>query len=220
MKKFDIDIEEVSKSMEELEREGKTAMLIAINKEYAGIVAVADTVKDTSKAAIARLKKMGLDVVMITGDNTQTAQAIAKQVGIDHVIAEVLPEGKAEEVKKLQAQGKKVAMVGDGINDAPALATADIGMAIGTGTDVAMEAADITLIRGDLNSIADAIFMSKMTIKNIKQNLFWALAYNGLGIPIAAFGFLAPWVAGAAMAFSSVSVVLNALRLQRVKLKK
>ncbi|MGE1128679.1 heavy metal translocating P-type ATPase [Bacillus wiedmannii] len=219
MKKFDIDIEEVSKSMEELEREGKTAMLIAINKEYAGIVAVADTVKDTSKSAITRLKKMGLDVVMITGDNTQTAQAIAKQVGIDHVIAEVLPEGKAEEVKKLQAQGKKVAMVGDGINDAPALATADIGMAIGTGTDVAMEAADITLIRGDLNSIADAIFMSKMTIRNIKQNLFWALAYNGLGIPIAAFGFLAPWVAGAAMAFSSVSVVLNALRLQRVKLK-
>ncbi|MDF9554993.1 heavy metal translocating P-type ATPase [Bacillus tropicus] len=219
MKKFNIDIEEVSKSMEELEREGKTAMLIAINKEYAGIVAVADTVKDTSKAAIARLKKMGLDVVMITGDNTQTAQAIAKQVGIDHVIAEVLPEGKAEEVKKLQAQSKKVAMVGDGINDAPALATADIGMAIGTGTDVAMEAADITLIRGDLNSIADAIFMSKMTIRNIKQNLFWALAYNGLGIPIAALGFLAPWVAGAAMAFSSVSVVLNALRLQRVKLK-
>ncbi|PFC88648.1 copper-translocating P-type ATPase [Bacillus anthracis] len=219
MKKFNIDIEEVSKSMEELEREGKTAMLIAINKEYAGIVAVADTVKDTSKSAIARLKKMGLDVVMITGDNTQTAQAIAGQVGIDHVIAEVLPEGKAEEVKKLQAQGKKVAMVGDGINDAPALATADIGMAIGTGTDVAMEAADITLIRGDLNSIADAIFMSKMTIRNIKQNLFWALAYNGLGIPIAAFGFLAPWVAGAAMAFSSVSVVLNALRLQRVKLK-
>ncbi|SCM96534.1 Heavy metal translocating P-type ATPase [Bacillus mycoides] len=219
MKKFNIDIEEVSKSMEELEREGKTAMLIAIDKEYAGIVAVADTVKDTSKAAIARLKKMGLDVVMITGDNTQTAQAIAKQVGIDHVIAEVLPEGKAEEVKKLQAKGKKVAMVGDGINDAPALATADIGMAIGTGTDVAMEAADITLIRGDLNSIADAIFMSKMTIRNIKQNLFWALAYNGLGIPIAAFGFLAPWVAGAAMAFSSVSVVLNALRLQRVKLK-
>ncbi|PGW74332.1 heavy metal translocating P-type ATPase [Bacillus cereus] len=219
MKKFNIVIEEVSKSMEALEREGKTAMLIAIDKEYAGIVAVADTVKDTSKAAIARLKKMGLDVVMITGDNTQTAQAIAKQVGIDHVIAEVLPEGKAEEVKKLQANGKKVAMVGDGINDAPALATANIGMAIGTGTDVAMEAADITLIRGDLNSIADAIFMSKMTIRNIKQNLFWALAYNALGIPIAALGFLAPWVAGAAMAFSSVSVVLNALRLQRVKLK-
>ncbi|KOS25530.1 ATPase P [Bacillus anthracis] len=219
MKKFNIDIEEVSKSMEELEREGKTAMLIAINKEYAGIVAVADTVKDTSKAAITRLKKMGLDVVMITGDNTQTAQAIAGQVGIEHVIAEVLQKGKPEEVKKLQAQGKKVAMVGDGINDAPALATANIGIAMGKGTDVAIETADITLIRGDLNSIADAIFMSKMTIRNIKQNLFWALAYNGLGIPIAAFGFLAPWVAGAAMAFSSVSVVLNALRLQRVKLK-
>lgn len=204
--------------MEDLEKQGKTAMLVAVDNEFAGIVAVADTVKDTSKEAIARLKKLGLDVVMITGDNTQTAKAIAHQVGIDHVIAEVLPEGKAEEVKKLQQAGKKVAMVGDGINDAPALATADIGMAIGTGTDVAMEAADITLIRGDLNSIADAIYMSKMTIRNIKQNLFWALAYNSLGVPIAALGFLAPWVAGAAMAFSSVSVVLNALRLQRIKL--
>ena len=130
-----------------------------------------------------------------------------------------MPEGKAEEVKKLQLAGKKVAMVGDGINDAPALAVADIGMAIGTGTDVAMEAADITLIRGELTSIADAIFISKKTIANIKQNLFWALAYNALGVPIAAAGFLAPWLAGAAMAFSSVSVVLNALRLQRIKLK-
>ncbi|MBU8879163.1 heavy metal translocating P-type ATPase [Bacillus sp. FJAT-29790] len=218
MRKFNVEIEHVLEEMSTLEKQGKTAMLAAINGAYAGIVAVADTIKETSAGAINRLKDMGLDVIMITGDNEQTAQAIAKQAGVEHVIAEVLPEGKAEEVKKLQQQGKKVAMVGDGINDAPALAIADIGMAIGTGTDVAMEAADITLIRGDLNSIADAIFMSKKTIRNIRQNLFWAFAYNTLGIPVAAFGFLAPWLAGAAMAFSSVSVVLNALRLQRVKL--
>ncbi|MEH7455316.1 heavy metal translocating P-type ATPase [Gottfriedia acidiceleris] len=200
------------------EQEGKTAMLVAINKKYAGLIAVADTIKATSKEAIKRLQDLGLEVIMMTGDNQQTAKAIAKEAGITNVIAEVLPEGKADEVKKLQEQGKKVAMVGDGINDAPALAIADIGMAIGTGTDVAMEAADITLIRGDLNSIADAIFMSKKTISNIKQNLFWAFAYNTLGIPLAAMGLLAPWLAGAAMAFSSVSVVLNALRLQRIKL--
>lgn len=218
MRKSNIVIEHVLDEMIALEKQGKTAMLIAINGAYAGIVAVADTIKETSAQAINRLKDMGLEVIMITGDNEETAQAIAKQAGVDKVIAEVLPEGKAEEVKKLQQQGKKVAMVGDGINDAPALAIADIGMAIGTGTDVAMEAADITLIRGDLNSIADAIFMSKKTIRNIRQNLFWAFAYNTIGIPIAAFGFLAPWLAGAAMAFSSVSVVLNALRLQRVKL--
>lgn len=218
MNKYQVEITNVLGNMEAIEREGKTAMLVAIDSEFAGIVAVADTIKETSKAAVKRMKEMGLDVIMITGDNQQTAKAIAAEVGIDYVIAEVLPEGKAEEVKKLQAQGKKVAMVGDGINDAPALAVADIGMAIGTGTDVAMEAADITLIRGDLNSIADAIFMSKKTIQNIRQNLFWAFGYNTLGIPIAAFGFLAPWLAGAAMAFSSVSVVLNALRLQKVKL--
>lgn len=218
MKKYNVEIEHVLPTMEGLEKQGKTAMLTAIEGNYAGIVAVADTIKETSTQAIQRLKDMGLEVIMITGDNQETARAIAKQAGVENVIAEVLPEGKAEEVKKLQQQGKKVAMVGDGINDAPALAIADIGMAIGTGTDVAMEAADITLIRGDLNSIADAIFMSKKTIRNIRQNLFWAFAYNTLGIPIAALGFLAPWLAGAAMAFSSVSVVLNALRLQRVKL--
>ncbi|MEH7107271.1 heavy metal translocating P-type ATPase [Bacillus sp. JJ1764] len=218
MEQYNISISRILPQMEELEKTGKTAMLTAIDGKYAGMVAVADTIKETSKTAIERLKNMGLDVIMITGDNHQTAQAIASQAGIDHVIAEVLPEGKADQIKNLQSQGKKVAMVGDGINDAPALAIADIGMAIGTGTDVAMEAADITLIRGDLNSIADAIFMSKKTITNIKQNLFWALAYNSLGIPIAALGFLAPWLAGAAMAFSSVSVVLNALRLQKVKL--
>ncbi|TCP28892.1 Cu+-exporting ATPase [Scopulibacillus darangshiensis] len=215
-----IDVPETTlDQMVSFEKTGKTAMLVAVDHQFAGLVAVADTIKETSKAAIARLKEMGLDVVMITGDNKQTAEAIAKQAGIEHTIAEVLPEGKAEEVKKLQESGHKVAMVGDGINDAPALATADIGMAIGTGTDVAMEAADITLIRGDLNSIADAIMMSKKTIANIKQNLFWAFAYNSVGVPIAAIGLLAPWLAGAAMAFSSVSVVLNALRLQRVKLK-
>lgn len=218
MQQHSIKIEQALRTMEQLEEKGKTAMLIAIDNQYAGIVAVADTIKETSKEAVKRLKDMGLNVVMITGDNERTAKAIAKEAGIDSVVAEVLPEGKAEEVKKLQEQGKIVAMVGDGINDAPALAIADIGMAIGTGTDIAMEAADITLIRGDLNSIADAIFMSKKTIRNIKQNLFWAFAYNALGIPVAALGFLAPWLAGAAMAFSSVSVVLNALRLQRVKL--
>lgn len=213
-----IEFSHIQTQMENLEKEGKTAMLVAIDGQFAGMVAVADTIKETSKAAVQRLKEMGLDVIMITGDNEETAKAIANKVGIDQYIAEVLPEGKANEVKKLQEAGKKVAMVGDGINDAPALAVADIGMAIGTGTDVAMEAADITLIRGDLNSIADAIFMSRKTISNIKQNLFWAFGYNTLGIPIAALGFLAPWLAGAAMAFSSVSVVLNALRLQKVKL--
>lgn len=219
MNKFEVDLGSAEKQMETLEETGKTAMLVAIDGTYAGIVAVADTVKETSKQAIKRLKDLGLEVIMISGDNQRTAQSIANQVGIDSVIAEVLPEGKADEVKKLQLQGKRVAMVGDGINDAPALALSDIGMAIGTGTDVAMEAADITLIRGDLNSIADAIIMSKKTIRNIKQNLFWAFGYNILGIPVAALGFLAPWLAGAAMAFSSVSVVLNALRLQRVNIK-
>ncbi|KRE67430.1 ATPase P [Paenibacillus sp. Soil750] len=220
MEQFGVDAKGTEDdTMSKLEESGKTAMLVAINKGYGGIVAVADTVKETSLAAVSRLKAMGIQVIMITGDNERTAKAIAAQVGIEHVRAEVLPEGKAEEVKKLQALGKKVAMVGDGINDAPALATADIGMAIGTGTDVAMEAADVTLMRGDLASIPDAIYMSRQTMRNIKQNLVWALGYNTLGIPIAALGLLAPWVAGLAMALSSVSVVLNALRLQRVKIR-
>jgi Cu+-exporting ATPase len=218
MSQFEVAAEQALEKMTLLEQAGKTSMLIAIDRKYAGLVAAEDTIKESSIEAISRLKELGIEVIMITGDNARTAQAIAKQVGIAHVLAEVLPEGKAEEVKKLQGLGKKVAMVGDGINDAPALAVADIGMAIGTGTDVAMEAADVTLMRGDLNSIPDAIYMSRKTMNNIKQNLFWALAYNTIGIPIAAIGLLAPWVAGAAMALSSVSVVLNALRLQKMKL--
>ncbi|MNZ59334.1 Copper-exporting P-type ATPase A [compost metagenome] len=217
MAKQHVDISAVQGEQEKLESEGKTVMLIAVDGSYAGMVAVADTVKPTSAAAIARLQEMGLTVIMLTGDNERTARAIAGEVGIERVLAEVLPEQKAQAVQQLQAEGRKVAMVGDGMNDAPALVAADIGMAIGGGTDVAIEAADITLMRGDLNSIADAIRMSRVTMANIKQNLFWALAYNVIGIPIAAAGFLAPWLAGAAMALSSVSVVLNSLRLQRMK---
>ncbi|QPC47433.1 heavy metal translocating P-type ATPase [Mangrovibacillus cuniculi] len=202
------------------EEQGKTAMLIAINQELSGVIAVADTVRSTSKEAVAKFQAMGLKVVLLTGDNERTANAIAKEVGITDVIAGVLPEEKASHIQKLQGEGYRVAMVGDGINDAPALATADIGIAMGTGTDIAIAAADITLMRADLTTVADAIQMSKFTVKNIKQNLFWAFAYNSIGIPIAAIGLLAPWVAGAAMAFSSVSVVLNALRLQRISLKK
>ncbi|MCM2676042.1 heavy metal translocating P-type ATPase [Alkalicoccobacillus plakortidis] len=219
MEKHKVNTSVASESMYTFESEGKTAMLVAIDGVLAGIIAVADTIKATSTEAINRLEQMGLDVYMVTGDNKQTANAIAKEAGIKQTIAEVLPEEKAEEVKKLQQQGKRVAMVGDGINDAPALVTADIGMAVGTGTDIAIEAADVTLVRGDLNRIADTIRISRLTMRNIKQNLFWALAYNCIGIPIAAAGFLAPWVAGAAMAFSSVSVVLNALRLQRIQFK-
>lgn len=215
MQENNVVVDQYEDKMKELENQGKTSMLIAVDKKMVGIVAVADTVKENSPRAIKELIAMGIEVVMITGDNKRTAQAIAKQVGIEQVLAEVLPEDKAEEIEKLKKQGKKVAMVGDGINDAPALATADVGIAIGTGTDVAMEAADITLMRGDLRGIAASIQLSRATMRNIKQNLFWALFYNSLGIPIAALGFLNPVVAGGAMAFSSVSVVTNALRLKR-----
>src|SRR5690625_4288240 len=209
---------DIEATMESLEKDGKTAMLVAIDGKLAGIVAVADTVKETSAEAIERMHKLGMEVIMLTGDNERTAEAIAREVNIDEVIAEVLPEEKSAVIERLQREGKKVAMVGDGINDTPALAIADVGMAVGTGTDIAIEAADITLMRGDLNSVADAIIMSQKTMRNIKENLFFAFIYNSIGIPIAAIGFLAPWVAGAAMAFSSISVVLNALRLQRVNL--
>ncbi|MBM7570563.1 heavy metal translocating P-type ATPase [Aquibacillus albus] len=212
-----IAFESLVNKMAQLEGQGKTAMLMAVDGELAGLIAVADTVKETSAEAIAKLKEMEIEVVMITGDNQRTAEAIAKQVGVDRVLAEVLPEDKSAEVEKLKKEGKVVAMVGDGINDAPALAAADIGIAIGTGTDVAIEAADVTLMRGDLLGIVDTIRLSKATMRKIRQNLFWAFAYNSLLIPVAAVGLLNPVLAGAAMAFSSVSVVTNTLFLRRWK---
>lgn len=226
MKKFSIDLGDLEEKSTKLADDGKTPMFIAIDDKAAGIIAVADTIKPDSKEAIVSLNKMGLEVVMITGDNTRTANAIGRQVGIDRVLAEVLPDNKAFTVQKLQNEGRIVAMVGDGINDAPALAQANIGLAIGTGTDVAIEASDITLIKGSLKGVVLAIQLSKATMKNIKENLFGAFFYNGLGLPIAAgllfpfFGvLLSPIIAGAAMAFSSVTVVTNANRLRRFKAK-
>lgn len=220
-KNIAIDLESESNR---LANEGKTPMYVAKDQVLVGIIAVADVVKENSRKAINRLHNMGIQVAMITGDNQRTAEAIAKEVGIDIVLAEVLPEDKANEVKKLQEKGQKVAMVGDGVNDAPALAQADVGIAIGSGTDVAMESADIVLMRSDLLDVVTAIQLSKSTIRNIKQNLFWAFAYNSAGIPLAAgalylFGgpLLDPMFAAAAMALSSVSVVSNALRLKRFK---
>ncbi|WP_147802269.1 heavy metal translocating P-type ATPase [Alkalicoccus halolimnae] len=218
MKENGIDTSPLEKDAENLEADGKTVMYAAANGNLIGTAAVADQLKDSSALAVKELKDLGYHVAMITGDNKRTAAAIGRMVGITTVYSEVLPEDKASIVKELQAQNKSVMMVGDGINDAPALAVADIGAAIGTGTDVAMEAADITLMNGDLRTILQTIQLSQKTMRNIKQNLFWAFVYNSIGIPIAALGFLAPWVAGAAMAFSSVSVVSNALRLKRVKL--
>lgn len=212
-----IEMGSAESTMTKLEQQGKTVMLFAVNEMFSGLVAVADTIKETAKEAVAQLKKDGLEVIMLTGDHETTAQAIATQAGIDTVIAGILPEQKAEKINELKKDGKKTAMVGDGINDAPALAHADIGIAIGTGTEIAIESADVTILGGELLLIPKAIKLSHATIRNIRQNLFWAFAYNSAGIPIAALGLLAPWIAGAAMAFSSVSVVANALRLKKVK---
>jgi Cu+-exporting ATPase len=222
MEEKNIDYESTLKKLEELETEGKTAMLIAVNKKLAGVIAVADTLKEHSAKAVETLNKHGIETIMITGDNRRTAEAIAKQVGIKRVLAEVLTQDKAASVKQLQQEGKKVAMVGDGINDAPALTQADLGIAIGSGTDVAIESGDIVLIKEDLRDVVVAMELSKYTMRKIKQNLFWAFFYNSLGIPLAAgalypfTGFLlSPIIAGAAMAFSSVSVVSNSLLMKR-----
>lgn len=211
-------------ALDRLSREGKTPMLVAVDGQLAGVLAVADPIKTGSQEAVVALQQMGIDVVMMTGDNRQTAEGVARQVGIQRVLAEVLPEDKANELKRLQQQNKRVGMVGDGINDAPALAQADVGIAIGTGTDVAMEASDITLIRSDLRGVVTAIALSHATIRTVKQNLFWAFIYNVIGIPIAAGvlypltgWLLSPILASAAMSFSSVSVVGNSLRLRRFR---
>jgi P-type Cu+ transporter len=224
MEKYKVKFE--NEEIDRLEGEGKTVMILALDKKAVGMIAVADTVKDFSKVAIERLHKMGKEVIMITGDNKRTADAIAKQLGIDYALAEVLPEDKEKEIRKLQQKGKIVAMVGDGINDSPALARADIGIAIGAGTDVALETGQMILMKNDLRDVVFAIELSNYTIKKIKQNLFWSFFYNSIGIPIAAgvlfpfTGFLLnPMIAGAAMAFSSVSVVSNSLLMKRYKKK-
>jgi Cu+-exporting ATPase len=208
-----------------LQEEGKTAMFVAIDGKPAGILAVADPVKSTTLEAIQELHTLGLKIVMLTGDNRRTAAAVAAQLGLDAVEAETDPAGKVAHLKKLRAEGKRVAMAGDGINDAPALSEAEVGIAMGTGTDVAMQSAGVTLVKGDLRGIAKAIRLSRATMRNIRQNLFFAFVYNGLGIPVAAgvlypfFGLLLnPIIAGVAMSLSSVSVISNALRLRKVKL--
>ncbi|HEX2692731.1 MAG TPA: copper-translocating P-type ATPase, partial [Gemmatimonadaceae bacterium] len=225
MADYAIDPVPLAADVERLAAGGKTPMYVAIDGALAAVVAVADPIKETSREAIRRFHALGLEVVMLTGDNRRTAEAVAKEAGIDRVIADVLPDAKVAEIERLQAEGKVVAMVGDGINDAPALAKADVGMAIGTGTDIAIEAGDVVLMRGDLRAAAQAVELSRRTMRTMKQNLFWAFIYNVIGIPIAAgvlypaFGvLLSPILASAAMAFSSVSVVTNSLRLRRVQI--
>jgi Cu+-exporting ATPase len=239
MKDKNISLNGMEKEAGRLWAMGKTVMFLGIESQVVGLIALADTIKPKAKEALKKLHDMSIEMVMMTGDNKRTAEAIARKLGIDRVLSEVLPQHKAQEVKQLQQAGRVVAMVGDGINDAPALAQADIGIAIGTGTDIAVETGDITLIRGDLNGIASAIYLSKRTMRTIKQNLFWAFAYNVALIPVAAgvlylvfrnsgvpselnfilgdYGFLNPIMAAAAMAVSSLTVVSNSLRLRRFK---
>jgi Cu+-exporting ATPase len=217
MKGLGIDADVAAPDVLRFAHEGKTTIVIAIDGRTAGIIAIADTIKPTSIAAIRELREMGIETVMLTGDNTQTARSIAVQVGVERVIAGVLPHEKTEHIRSLQSGGKVVAMVGDGINDAPALAQADVGIAMGTGTDVAMETAGMTIMNGDLNGIVKAIKLSSRTLRTIRQNLFWAFVYNVIGIPLAASGILNPIIAAGAMALSSVSVVSNSLRLRRFR---
>jgi len=225
MEKEKIDTTLARSDLTKLEEEGKTVMMLGVNGQLAGLIAVADTVKDSAKAAVKKLQGMGIEVIMLTGDNGKTAAAIAKQVGIKRVLAEVLPGEKEKEVRKLQGEGKKVAFVGDGINDAPALAGADVGIAMGSGTDVAIESGNITLINKDLGSVASAIILSKKTMRTIRLNLFWAFGYNIILIPVAMgilylpFNILLnPILASAAMALSSISVVGNSLLLKKAKI--
>ncbi|MCB1777648.1 MAG: heavy metal translocating P-type ATPase, partial [Candidatus Competibacteraceae bacterium] len=225
LQELNIDPGALAPAAEQQRAEGQTVMFVAVDGQVAGLLGVADPIKDTTPSAIQALHAEGLNIVMLTGDNETTAQAVARKLGLDQVIAGVLPDQKADKVKALQQEGRRVAMAGDGVNDAPALAQAQVGIAMGTGTDVAMESAGVTLVKGDLNGIVRARQLSRATLRNIRQNLFFAFVYNMLGVPIAAgvlypfFGILlSPMIAAAAMSFSSVSVVFNALRLNRVQL--
>src|SRR5690606_35946346 len=224
MADYAVSVAPLEEAAARLAEQGKTPMYVAVDGALAGVIAVADPIKAMSREAIARLRRLGLEVVMLTGDNRRTAEAVAREAGVDRVVAEVLPEGKVAEIRRLQAEGKVVAMVGDGINDAPALAQADVGIAIGTGTDIAMQAGDITLMRGDLRGVASAIALSRRTMRTMKQNLFWASTYKVLGCPVAAGALcpasglhLSPVLASAAMAVSAVSVVTSSLRLRTAR---